>query len=117
MSVAHREIMYLCKKRANELFEENCIRNNDFYKLSKTPEAEMSREEYVNNVAPTLINDIRGKLAERLHPTSNATFEEREMINQILQQDTFIPNWRQRGAIPLRWLVDGTIRAMHRDDT
>lgn len=92
------------------------MRNNDFFALSKDPQAQMSRKEYVNRVAPTLIREAREELAKAAHHDNpHNTPEEKEFITEALLLDTQIPNWRNRGAMPLRYLQDGTLRAMNRN--
>lgn len=115
MIAAHKLIMCWCVAKANAMFEELCIRNNDFYALSKKPEADMSRQSYVNRVAPTLIDEARAELAKELHADNHRlTDDQKEIIAEALMLDTQIPSWRHRSRVPLRYLQDGTLKAMHK---
>jgi hypothetical protein len=115
MTAAHRLIMCWCVAKANAMFEELCVVNNDFYALSKNPDAKMDRQSYVNRVAPTLIDEARQELAKELHHDNHRlTADQKEVIAEALLLDTQIPSWRNRSGIPVRYLKDGTLRAMHK---
>lgn len=115
MIAAHRLVMCWCVAKANAMFEELCIRNNEFYALSKKPDANMDRQSYVNRVAPSLIDEARAELAKELHhDNERLSAEAKEVIAEALMLDTTIPSWRHRSRVPLRYLRDGTLTAMQK---
>lgn len=87
---AHKMIADIAVERAHEVYEENAMRYNNWYRM------EPDRNAYVRRVAPTLVEESRRALTRCLE-SDRLTVEQKNEIFEALLMDASIPGSQSRG--------------------